>query len=204
MNEPSAAARLAEAFRAVMKDQALNGAELAERIGRLTGTLPSPVWVSRRLGGSRPKNLIDVDPDLFLIARALKINRSDLIELVVRAVFGDTADEPIDYVLTGKCPDVAVGDHDCAGHITDGFPDHNDVHVHDRSASSPDQHIDFEVPARPTPAEYGDLPVLDRRTPDTDDVHACDECGQEFETKEQLEGHEAQEELHTRPEGADQ
>lgn len=135
MNEASAAARLAEAFRAVMKDQALNGAGLAERIERLTGTQPSPVWVSRRLGGSRPKNLIDVDPDLFVIAQALGINRSDLIELVIRAVFGEPGDAPIDYVLTGKCPDAGVGDHDCAEHVT--------------------------VPPRPAPAEYGDLPVLD-------------------------------------------
>jgi hypothetical protein len=66
------AARLAEALRAAMKDQALSGAALADAIERLTGDRPHPMWVSRRLSGERP--LISVSPDLVTIARALGLS----------------------------------------------------------------------------------------------------------------------------------
>jgi transcriptional regulator with XRE-family HTH domain len=46
------AARLAEALRAGKKQQGLTGAQIAEQIERLTGSRPSPMWVSRRLHGS--------------------------------------------------------------------------------------------------------------------------------------------------------
>lgn len=88
--DDSAAARLAGSLRTAMKDQALNGAGLQDRIERLTGDRPTPTWVSRRLGGSRLQPLIKVDPDLFVIARALEIDRHALIEMVVAAVFGES------------------------------------------------------------------------------------------------------------------
>jgi hypothetical protein len=65
-----------------MKDQALSGADLADRVERLTGDRPSPVWVSRRLLGVRP--LIRVSEDLFVIAAALELDPMDLVEDAVR------------------------------------------------------------------------------------------------------------------------
>lgn len=98
----SAAARIAEALRTAMKAQSLNGADLADRIERLTGTRPSPTWVSRRLGGRRIKGLVDVDPDLFVIARALEINRDELTQLVTDAIFGKPTEDGC--VLSPKHP----------------------------------------------------------------------------------------------------
>jgi hypothetical protein len=152
-----------------MKGQGLNGAGLADRIAALTGSTPSPVWVSRRLGGSRPVRLVDVDPDLFVIARALEINRSDLIEIVIRAIFGDPSDQPIPYELTDKVP---VGDHRFVPAADHGRPDRCAYARSQRDASGPcfraaddpahePAGVDVEVPPRPTPDEYGDLPVLD-------------------------------------------
>lgn len=138
-----------------MKDQEINGAGLAGRIGELTGAVPSPVWVSRRTGsGSRPVRLLGVDPDLFLIARALEINRSDLIELVIRAVFGDSIDEPIPYELTGQPLPVEPAPR---GWLIE----HTDHHTPGDPVVGCTFCPDVEVPLTPTEAEYGDLPVLD-------------------------------------------
>lgn len=100
--DDSAAARLAGSLRTAMKDQALNGAGLADRIERLGEPRPTPTWISRRLGSpaisprpdsqsiaTRAQPLIKVDPDLFVIARALEVERAALIDMVVTAVFGE-------------------------------------------------------------------------------------------------------------------
>lgn len=99
--EATAAARLAASLRAVMKDQALRGPVLADRIERLTAKRPSLVWVSRRLSGR--KRLITVDPDLFVIAQALEVDRGALIAIVTDALFGSPEhDQPCGYVPTKK------------------------------------------------------------------------------------------------------
>lgn len=109
--EATAAARLAASLRAVMKDQALRGPGLADRIERLTANRPSLVWISRRIGGR--KRLVTIDPDLFLIARALEVDRDTLIAIVVDAVFGSPeTDEPCGYELT-----------DLGKQVTDGLVD---------------------------------------------------------------------------------
>lgn len=110
MND-SAAARLADSLRTAMKDQALNGAGLADRIERLTGSRPTPTWISRRLGApavtegsagseqagrSRAHALIRVDESLFVLARALEVDRATLIEMVTAAIFGDAEQETPD------------------------------------------------------------------------------------------------------------
>jgi hypothetical protein len=87
-----------------MKDQALNGAGLADRIERLGEPRPTPTWVSRRLGaaaisgqgGHSPDGegvpqvtpLIRVNDDLFVIARALEVDHDTLTAMVVDAVLG--------------------------------------------------------------------------------------------------------------------
>jgi hypothetical protein len=82
-----------------MKDQALRGPTLADRIERLTAQRPSLVWVSRRLSGR--KRMISVDPDLFVIAQAMEIDREALIGIVVAALFGPPEhDVPCGYALT--------------------------------------------------------------------------------------------------------
>lgn len=102
------AARLAEALRAAMKDQALNGADLADRVERLTGERPNAMRVSRWTNPYRSgRPLIRISPDLAVVAAALNL---DPVELICDAV---------------------------------------------RQAR------DVEVPARPNPGEYADLPVLD-------------------------------------------
>lgn len=103
--DETAAARLAASLRTAMKDQALNGAGLADRIERLTGSRPTPQWVSRRVGGSWRKAMIQVDPDLFVLAEALDINREDLTALIVDAVLGSVPGEIAEhdgFALTDK------------------------------------------------------------------------------------------------------
>lgn len=130
----SAAARIAEALRAVMKAQSLNGADLADRIEQLTGDRPSPTWVSRRVGTSecRPPLLV-VHSDLFLVARALEIDRAHLIDLVVLALFGES--EP------GDRREHVVTYAGCEATVQEWTAD--------------------QIPARPNEADYDDLPVLD-------------------------------------------
>lgn len=84
------AARLAEALRAGKKDRALSGAQIAEQIGRLTGSRPSLIWVSRRLQGSTGRvpmirlgapcshcgwrTPIELDPQLSAMAEVLGVD----------------------------------------------------------------------------------------------------------------------------------
>lgn len=81
-----AAAHLAARLRTAMKDQALRGREVADRIERLTGDRPSEVWVSRRTNpdGVKFVPLLKVSDDMFVIAAALDLDPMDLIEDAVR------------------------------------------------------------------------------------------------------------------------
>lgn len=83
--------RLAASLRTAKKDQALNGADIAERAGRLAGKSFTETWVSRRLTGR--KRLVTVDPDLFVLAQALNVGRDELIAMVTDAIFGTPPDE---------------------------------------------------------------------------------------------------------------
>lgn len=87
--EDSPAARLANRLRAVMKDRALSGAQLAEKVGQLTGTTPSSIWASRRFpaSGEPRKALIKIDPELFAIAAAIGVDRIGLAKLLLDAIF---------------------------------------------------------------------------------------------------------------------
>jgi hypothetical protein len=67
-----------------MKDQALNGSDLADRVERLTGERPNAMRVSRwtnPYGSGRP--LIRISPDLAVVAAALNL---DPVELICDAV----------------------------------------------------------------------------------------------------------------------
>ncbi len=94
------AARLAEALRAAMKSQNLNGADIADAIERLTGERPGPMQVSRWLRAERP--LIRVSPDLKVVAAALKL---DPIELACDAIRTAVLDEPITAPNPYQTPD---------------------------------------------------------------------------------------------------
>lgn len=93
----SPAALLATRLRNAMKDQALNGAGLADRVERLTGVRPSPDWVSRRVNDDavRFQPLIRISRDLFTLADALDLDPMDLIEDVVRQAALDYNDAQV-------------------------------------------------------------------------------------------------------------
>jgi hypothetical protein len=86
--EGSAAARLASMLRTAIKDQALNGADLAREIGRLTGMYPSPMWLSRRVGTAGDTvPMIRVSDELFVIAEAIGMDHPQLAAAVLVSVF---------------------------------------------------------------------------------------------------------------------
>jgi hypothetical protein len=82
-----AAAHLAAQLRTAVKDQALSGPDIAEKVERLTGTRPDLTWVSRRTNpnSKRFQPLIRVSPDLEVLCLALGLDPMDLIEDAVRA-----------------------------------------------------------------------------------------------------------------------
>lgn len=85
----TAADRIATALLDARNAKDMNGTDIADRIEGLTGVRPSPTWVSRRTGTAAKRvALLTVDPDLFLIAQALEIDREGLIEIVTEAIFG--------------------------------------------------------------------------------------------------------------------
>jgi hypothetical protein len=194
MADTTASAKLATALQDAARRRGMTQVNIADKIRELGGDVAaqSPLWVSRRMTGR--KTLLDVDPDLFLIARALEIGRWELVDIVLQAIFGNSADDdgrcrtcespspalhpatqsegevthlcpdlfhqvnqPIDYVLTGRCPDAGIGDHDCAEHI--------------------------EVPLTPTEDEFAGLPILDpRMLRNADDARTVNPGGEDNNT----------------------
>jgi hypothetical protein len=81
MERSPEAARVAEKIRTVMKHQGLSGAELADRIERLTGERHSYMWMTRRMLGhihlTEPETVVvrhHPNRELELIAQALDMD----------------------------------------------------------------------------------------------------------------------------------
>jgi hypothetical protein len=76
--------RIAEALRGAMAAQDLNGAELADRVEKVTGERPNAMRVSRWLNPEPSRVLIRIHDDLAIVAQALGLDRDDLICDAVR------------------------------------------------------------------------------------------------------------------------
>jgi hypothetical protein len=101
--------RIAEALRGAMAAQDLNGAELADRVEKVTGERPNAMRVSRWLNPEPSRVLIRIHDDLAIVAQALRLDRDDLICDAVRGVSLEQATEATSPYRTPDCqhPDVA-------------------------------------------------------------------------------------------------
>jgi hypothetical protein len=70
-----------------MKDQALSGTEIAQRVEQLTGRKYLPQYVGRRLNGARP--LVTIHEDFYLLCEVLDINPRWLLAQAVREAILD-------------------------------------------------------------------------------------------------------------------